>query len=379
MPVIGPSERHLRKGRVVIGGDYGVKATPGAKAIDIGEQKMSSWEQIRLIDKNNYRSFYDEALGLISQVNIGVALVDKDGKQLPRVYSNRDSYGKKTDKNLYLVNNSYDINTIFNTDFYIRKPTAQNVGYYGGVSNPISLSDAELITDKRFLVDIVFSAVTVDENGNTSTTNRRKKERFIITKKSELDKEVIWATKDEIRKYVPVVLMDIQVGQKYFVVDKGVCEVAKVYDYPIKNESKICDVAYVSGVTETINIGSKKFVYIPLDYVNELAQFNESLNELSLQPRVSKHAERGLLNVIWQPIDEAARYIVKLYKYIDSINRRKVYFMKDYVVERNEQFVAIKDVIIGGNIIVVTAENREGEIIAQSRGIDATGTDPKWW
>ena len=127
MPVIGPSERHLRKGRVVIGGGYGVKATLGAEAIDIGEQIMSSWEQIRLIDKNNYRSFYDEALGLITEVNISVVLADKDGKQLRGVYRNRDSYVEKTD-NLYLVNkllvnNSYDINTIFDTDFYPIFPT----------------------------------------------------------------------------------------------------------------------------------------------------------------------------------------------------------------------------------------------------------------
>ena len=341
---------------------------------------MSRWEKIKVLDKNEYKSFYDEELGLIVEIVIHVALVDKEGKSFGHVYANRDSSGKVTDNNLYLVSN-YNIDTIFDTEFYKPKQSVQPSWYRA--PNFINIASAELITDRRFLVNIEFRAITRDRRGDVTTVRKKKKEGFIVSRKADLDNEMIWATKEEIRSYYPVIWMDLKVGQKYFVVDKGVCEVTKVYDYPVKEVDSLCDVIYKDGTTETINRSDIRFGYIPLDdVVNELDQFNDSLNEIHLQPLLSRHPERDLINIVWQPIDEAARYIVKLYKYVNSTNRRKVYFLKGYVEERNEHFVAIKDIVSSINsecIIVVTAENREGEIIARSRGIVATGAEPKWW
>lgn len=341
---------------------------------------MSRWEKIKVLDKNEYKSFYDEELGLIVEIVILVALVDKEGKSFGHVYANRDSSGKVTDNNLYLVSN-YNIDTIFDTEFYKPKQSVQPSWYRA--PNFINIASAERITDRRFLVNIEFRAITRDRRGDVTTVRKKKKEGFIVSRKADLDNEMIWATKEEIRSYYPVIWMDLKVGQKYFVVDKGVCEVTKVYDYPVKEVDSLCDVIYKDGTTETINRSDIRFGYIPLDdVVNELDQFNDSLNEIHLQPLLSRHPERDLINIVWQPIDEAARYIVKLYKYVNSTNRRKVYFLKDYVAERNEHFVAIKDIVSSINsecIIVVTAENREGEIIARSRGIVATGAEPKWW
>lgn len=340
---------------------------------------MSRWEKIKVLDKNEYKSFYDEELGLIVEIVIHVALVDKEGKSFGHVYANRDSSGKVTDNNLYLVSN-YNIDTIFDTEFYKPKQSVQPSWYRA--PNFINIASAELITDRRFLVNIEFRAITRDRRGDVTTVRKKKKEGFIISKKSDLDNEMIWATKEEIRSYYPVIWMDLKVGQKYFVVDKGVCEVTKVYDYPVKGVDSLCDVIYKDGTTETINRSDNRFGYIPLDVVNELDQFNDSLNEIHLQPLLSRHPERDLINIMWQPIDDAARYIVKLYKYVNKANRREVYFMKDYIAERNEHFVAIKDIvssIYSECIIVVTAENREGEIIARSRGIAASGEEPKWW
>ena len=310
---------------------------------------------------------------------IHVALVDKEGKSFGHVYANRDSRGEVTDNNLYLVSN-YNIDTIFDTVFYkpIQLNDMQRYLYYGA-TNFINIASAELITDRRFLVNIEFRAITRDRRGDVTTVRKKKKEGFIVSRKADLDNEMIWATKEEIRSYYPVIWMDLKVGQKYFVVDKGVCEVTKVYDYPVKEVDSLCDVIYKDGTTETINRSDNRFGYIPLDVVNELDQFNDSLNEIHLQPLLSRHPERDLINIVWQPIDDAARYIVKLYKYVNKANRRKVYFLKDYVAERNEHFVAIKDIVKSECIIVVTAENREGEIIARSRGIAASGEEPKWW
>ena len=237
---------------------------------------MSRWEKIKVLDKNEYKSFYDEEIGLIVEIVIHVALVDKEGKSFGHVYANRDSSGKVTDNNLYKVTDknfylvsNYNIDTIFDTEFYKPKQSVQPSWY--GVPNFINIANAELITDRRFLVNIEFRAITRDTSGRETTIRKKKKEGFIISKKSDLDNEMIWATKEEIRSYYPVIWMDLKVGQKYFVVDKGVCEVTKVYDYPVKEVDSLCDVIYKDGTTEPINRSDIRFAYIPLDdVVNEL-------------------------------------------------------------------------------------------------------------
>ena len=173
--------------------------------------------------------------------------------------------------------------------------------------------------------------------------------------------------------------MDLQEGQKYYYIEQGVCEVIKVYNYPDKQSDMICKVVFANGAEKDIAIGDKRFVYIPLNYKSELLQFNKSLNELALQPVIQRNQERNLINVMWQPVEEAARYVVKLYRYVNTENRKKVYFLKDYEVDRNEHFLSVNDLIINGHIIVVVAENRSGEIVAQSRGIDVAIGEPKWF
>ena len=141
----------------------------------------------------------------------------------------------------------------------------------------------------------------------------------------------------------------------------------------------ICKVVFANGTEKDVAIGDRRFVYIPLDYRSELLQFNKTLNELALQPVIQRNQERNLINVMWQPVEEAARYVVKLYRYVNTENRKKVYFLKDYEVDRNEHFLSVNDLIINGHIIVVVAENRSGEIVAQSRGIDVAIGEPKWF
>lgn len=55
-----------------------------------------------------------------------------------------------------------------------------------------------------------------------------------------------------------------------------------------------------------------------------------------------------------------------------------LYFMAEYRVERNRCFLAIPDLIDNGFIIQVAAENREGNIIAKSRGILDQGNPRDW-
>ena len=103
-------------------------------------------------------------------------------------------------------------------------------------------------------------------------------------------------------------------------------------------------------------------------------QFNTALDEVKLKPFVLRRGT--IINVHWKPISEAAEYIVTLYKSLFGASA--LYFMTEYRVERNRCFLTIPDLIDNGFIIQVAAENREGNVIAKSRGILDQGNPRDW-
>ena len=354
----------------------GRKERAPLKEIDTRGESMNNWEIIKIINREGYSAFYSEEFGLATSVSLQCFPIDKDGRQLQNVYANYNPDTRKKSEDLYRVY-EYSIETLFDLKFYRHKPKTQQSYYYGGTPNPIRLDSAEEISDIRYNVVVNYRAVYVDSSGNSSIQNKNK--TIIISKKKELQDITVWATKDKVTAYSMPVLMNLQEGQKYYYIEQGVCEVIKVYNYPDKQSDMICKVVFTNGVEKDIAIGDKRFVYIPLNYRSELLQFNKSLNELALQPVIQRNQERNLINVMWQPIEDAARYVVKLYRYVNTENRRKVYFLKDYEVDRNVHFLSVNDLIVNGHIIVVIAESRSGEIVAQSRGIDVAIGEPKWF
>ena len=72
----------------------------------------------------------------------------------------------------------------------------------------------------------------------------------------------------------------------------------------------------------------------------------------------------------WQPIEDAARYKVSLYKYREGEKiEKKLYLLEEFNVDRNKHWLTI-DNLYGTNYIVrITAEDRSGMPIAFSRGI----------
>lgn len=358
------------------GAIYSHKESAPIKEIDTRGESMNNWEIIKIINREGYSAFYSEELGLATSVGLHCFPIDKDGRRLHDVYANYNPDTRKISEDLYRVY-EYSIETLFDLKFYRYKPEAPRNYYYGGMPNSIRLDSAEEISDIRYEVVVDYQTVYVDENGRSSTKSKEK--TIIISKKEEIQDITVWATKDKVTAYSMPVLMDLQKGQKYYYIEQGVCEVIKVYNYPDKQSDMICKVVFANGTEKDIAIGDKRFVYIPLNYRSELLQFNKSLNELALQPVIQRNQERNLINVMWQPIEEAARYVVKLYRYVNTENRKKVYFLKDYEVDRNEHFLSVNDLIVNGHIIVVVAENRSGEIVAQSRGIDVAIGEPKWF
>lgn len=347
------------------------------KEIDTRGETMNNWELIQLKDSEEYSAFYSEDFGLVTNIGRQCYIVDKQGKRLYDFYVNYNPRTEEiTDNQLYRAS-SFSFDTIFNLKFYKLKSNYMPYHRYGA-PEAISLENAEKILDFKYVVEIRYQVETINSNG--SHLKEYKDETFAVTKKAEFQK-AIWATKDKVNAYVMPVLMDLQEGQKYYYIGEGVCEVVEVYDYPKQQSNIICKVAFANSSEKNIIIGDKRFVYIPLNYKSELLQFNTTINELALQPILQMSQEHNLINVMWQPIEDAARYIVKLYRYVNADNRRKVYFLKEYELDRNEHFLSINDIIVNGHIIVVVAENRSGKIVAQSRGIDvATSSgEPKWF
>ena len=100
--------------------------------------------------------------------------------------------------------------------------------------------------------------------------------------------------------------------------------------------------------------------------------FNTALNEASLNPYVLRRGTT--INIHWVPIKDAAEYTITFHKIIGN----KVYFMTEYHVERNRCFLATSDLIDNGFVVQVAAENRDGKILAKSRGILDRGNPRDW-
>jgi hypothetical protein len=119
---------------------------------------------------------------------------------------------------------------------------------------------------------------------------------------------------------------------------------------------------------------------------NELDVFNHPLREPELQPicrmgRAHHESSVNQTNLFWQPIEEASAYTVSLYYYNSSEQlKNKLYLLQRFEVERNVHWLTIENLM--GNckfIVMLEAEDRQGNIIARTRGIDVANGKPQWW
>ena len=165
-----------------------------------------------------------------------------------------------------------------------------------------------------------------------------------------------------------VILPEVKVDDEFYLVGIGKVKVSNVEDYPNKDDV-VCEAIDTEGKKQKIKMESEVF-YLPYSkIVDEYADLNKSINELKLSPYVVRHKDQShIYNVYWNKIEEASRYHVVLYKYIDLKNRRRILKIADYEVDRNTYFLSV-DKLAGDNFIFkVKAEDRSGNIIAESRG-----------
>lgn len=186
-----------------------------------------------------------------------------------------------------------------------------------------------------------------------------------------------------LKLYQRPLFLDLQVGQAVFYKDLGKCTIVKIYEQP-DTEDRMVDIQTANQEIRTIKFSgwdSDAVYKIPYQspITNELEQFNVCKNELQLSPYMLPADKQ--INIYWQQIPNAARYIISLYKRDNRPYLQQIYPLKDYIVERGEGFLSIKDLLGSDYIVVVKAEDRSGEIIAQSRGIAVSGNKsyPRFW
>lgn len=103
-----------------------------------------------------------------------------------------------------------------------------------------------------------------------------------------------------------------------------------------------------------------------------LQQFNASLDEHKLNPLVLRKGAN--MNIHWMNVPDAAEYVVIVSKYIWG----RLYFMAEYRVEHNKCFLTLSNLVDNGFIVQITAESREGNVIAKTRGILDQGRPQDW-
>lgn len=72
-------------------------------------------------------------------------------------------------------------------------------------------------------------------------------------------------------------------------------------------------------------------------------------------------------NVYWKQIEEAAEYIVEVYKHIEKLN--EWYKLTSICVDRNNGYVALNNLFGKGYVFRVIASDRNDQEIAKSAGI----------
>lgn len=178
--------------------------------------------------------------------------------------------------------------------------------------------------------------------------------------------------------FTMIILPELKVDDELYLVGVGKVKVSNLVEYPNKDDV-VCEAIDVEGKKQNIKMESEVF-YLPYNKaVDEYEDVNKSLNELKLSPYVIRSKEQNhIYNIYWNKIEEASCYHVILYKYIELRNRRRILKIADYEVDRNTSFLSL-DKLVGANFIFkVKAEDRSGNIIAESRGaIDGSPRDFK--
>ena len=187
---------------------------------------MTKWKKICLLEKDKYKCFFDEELGLISSINNVYisAIYDENNNSFSNgLYSTTNYRTNRTSStHVYRVIFGRITPEIFDNVYYVPK---RNYNY--GDKIPIS----NVTEIKKIKIDLVLEFYLFKEN-------RIVRRNISVSSKEELFNLFILATTESV-EYTIQVMLDLKEGNKDFYISKGVCELEKIYNYPNKKNT-IC-------------------------------------------------------------------------------------------------------------------------------------------
>lgn len=334
-----------------------------------------SWEKVNLFEYLGRHVFMDEYgfcrselnRVFINDINISELYAYNDeSKRYERIrFGNKGNYAQS-------------LADLFALDIAKREETSRRYYNYGYSNEYLTNDQAVSVKSKTIKVNLTtYYYVTFGYNGCSS----EKHANYIIelNSKEDVKKYSCWFEEgSSTSSFKMIILPELKVDDELYLVGVGKVKVSNLVEYPNKDDV-VCEAIDVEGKKQNIKMESEVF-YLPYNKaVDEYEDVNKSLNELKLSPYVIRsHEQNHIYNIYWNKIEEASCYHVILYKYIELRNRRRILKIADYEVDRNTSFLSL-DKLVGANFIFkVKAEDRSGNIIAESRGaIDGLPRDFK--
>lgn len=323
---------------------------------------------------------FDDELGVVQVVVKDITL--KSNNKLYNIYTMRDMYNadpifKKISESSFQyfhLNAKEYVNFLKNSDWdsfelytwadekqqrfsnrlHLQKGFEKKINISSIIINVIykCTDDKCQVILRNNAIEKIFEFNTYNEFANT------KFYKFNISKSTDIANYF-----DKIRPSID----DIKINKGFFVHSYGKVIINEVFDYPNKFHVLFKAIDSKNNVI-TINDNFDNVYFLPYEqHIDQFSIFDKNINEIALQPYVCHDGQT--YNVYWKNISEAAEYVVSLYKVIEINKNKQVYYLKDFIVERNERYLVIDGLIGNTFIFKVKAENRSGEIIAESRGI----------
>ena len=332
-----------------------------------------SWEKVNLFEYLGRRVFMDEYGFCRSELN-GVFINDINISEL---YAYNDE-SKRYERIRFGNKGNYAQSL---ADLFALDIAQRSLRYYKyGYRNEYLTSDQAVSVEPKTIKVNLKTYYCVAFRYNGPSDEQHADDVIELSSAKDVSKYFCWFEEGaSTSSFKMAILPEVKVDDKLYLVGVGKVKVSNLVAYPNKDDV-VCEAIDVEGKKQNIKMESEVF-YLPYNKaVDEYEDVNKSLNELKLSPYVIRSYEQNhIYNIYWNKIEEASCYHVILYKYIEKLrNRRRILKIADYEVDRNTSFLSL-DKLVGANFIFkVKAEDRSGNIIAESRGaIDGLPRDFK--
>jgi len=334
-----------------------------------------SWKKVNLFDCLGREVFMDE-YGLCRLDFNGILINDLSTSDLFKYNESNKRYER------YRFGQSGDyskeLESLFNLDLAKRKKMNQPYYGYGYGNDILSPDQATKIKINKITIQISTHYYASFGNNGSGIRQENASDTIELESAKDIKKYMCWFKEGaNYSSFKMVILPETKVDDEFYLVGVGKVKVSKICEYPNKDEN-VCEVIDVENKRHLVNKNSEVF-YLPYDNIpDEYKVLNQSLNELKLSPYLIRHNEPNhIYNVYWNKIEEASCYHVILYKLLNIRNARRVLQIADYEIDRNTCYFALDKLADRDFVFKVKAEDRNGNIIAESRGM--TSGSPKFF